>query len=108
MRRSLGYSMGADQVCGTGRVKTTRRVARPSGPTVKWSIAPRNSSGWPAIRAAISKTHSFPLSNQLASRIVVELIYARVEMLFDETLKPKEVARIAASMMASHLQRVMP
>ncbi len=45
---------------------------------------------------------------KLASRIVVELIYATVEMLFDETLKPKEVARIAASMMASHLQRVMP
>ncbi|MBB3193079.1 TetR family transcriptional regulator [Roseateles terrae] len=45
---------------------------------------------------------------KLASRIVVELIYATVEMLFDETLKPKDVARIAAGMMASHLQRVMP
>lgn len=45
---------------------------------------------------------------KLASRIVVELIYATVEMLFDESLKPKDVARIAAGMMASHLQRVMP
>lgn len=44
---------------------------------------------------------------KLASRIVVELIYATVEMLFDETLKPKEVARIAAGMMASHLAKVM-
>jgi AcrR family transcriptional regulator len=45
---------------------------------------------------------------KLASRIVVELIYATVEMLFDESLKPKDVARIAAGMMASHLQRVLP
>ena len=45
---------------------------------------------------------------KLASRIVVELIYATVEMLFDESLKPKEVARIAAGMMASHLAKVMP
>lgn len=44
---------------------------------------------------------------KLASRIVVELIYATVEMLFDESLKPKEVARIAAGMMASHLAKVM-
>ncbi|MFX1678489.1 TetR/AcrR family transcriptional regulator [Mitsuaria sp. CC2] len=44
---------------------------------------------------------------KLASRIVVELIYATVEMLFDESLKPKEVARITAGMMASHLAKVM-
>ncbi len=43
---------------------------------------------------------------KLASRIVVELIYATVEMLFDESLKPKEVARITAGMLASHLAKV--
>ncbi len=45
---------------------------------------------------------------KLASRIVVELIYATVEMLFDESLKPAEVARITAGMLASHLARVLP
>lgn len=43
---------------------------------------------------------------QLVSRVVVELIYAAVEMLFDEKLPPKAVARIVAGMLASHLSRV--
>jgi len=43
---------------------------------------------------------------QLVSRIVVELIYAAVEMLFDEKLPPKAVARIVAGMLSSHLDRV--
>jgi AcrR family transcriptional regulator len=43
----------------------------------------------------------------LVNRIVVELIYAAVEMLFDEKLDEKAVARIVAGMLASHLNRVM-
>jgi AcrR family transcriptional regulator len=43
----------------------------------------------------------------LVNRIVVELIYAAVEMLFDEKLDAKAVARIVAGMLSSHLDRVM-
>ena len=45
---------------------------------------------------------------QLVSRIVVELIYATVEMLFDEPLDAAAVARTVAGMIASHLGRVKP
>lgn len=45
---------------------------------------------------------------QLVSRIVVELIYATVEMIFDEPLDVKAVARTVAGMIASHLNRVRP
>jgi len=45
---------------------------------------------------------------QLVSRIVVELIYATVEMLFDEPLDATAVARTVAGMIASHLGRVKP
>lgn len=45
---------------------------------------------------------------RLVSRIVVDLIYATVEMLFDEPLDTKGVARIVAGMLASHLPRVRP
>jgi AcrR family transcriptional regulator len=45
---------------------------------------------------------------RLASRIVVELIYATVEMLFDESLDAKRVAAVTAGMMASHLERLVP
>ena len=44
----------------------------------------------------------------LVSRIVVELIYATVEMIFDEPLDVKAVARTVAGMLASHLDRVRP
>lgn len=43
---------------------------------------------------------------QLVSRIVVELIYAAVEMLFDEKLPPKTVAAVVAGMLSSHLDRI--
>lgn len=43
---------------------------------------------------------------QLVSRIVVELIYAAVEMLFDEKLPPKAVAAVVAGMLSSHLDRL--
>lgn len=45
---------------------------------------------------------------RLVSRIVVDLIYATVEMLFDESLDVQAAARIVAGMMASHLERVQP
>ena len=44
----------------------------------------------------------------LASRVVVELLYATVEMLFDEKLDVPAVARTVAGMLASHLARVRP
>lgn len=44
----------------------------------------------------------------LVSRIVVDLIYATVEMLFDESLDVPAAARIVAGMMASHLEKVQP
>jgi AcrR family transcriptional regulator len=43
---------------------------------------------------------------RLASRVVVELVYAAVEMLFDEAMDAKAVARVVAGMLSSHLERV--
>jgi AcrR family transcriptional regulator len=43
---------------------------------------------------------------KLVSRIVVELIYATVEMIFDEPLDVKAVARTVAGMVASHMARI--
>lgn len=45
---------------------------------------------------------------RLTTRVVVELIYAAVEMLFDEPLETRAVARTVAAMLASHLDRVAP
>jgi len=45
---------------------------------------------------------------RLAVRIVVELVYATVEMLFDESMDARSVARVVAGMMCSHLERVRP
>jgi len=45
---------------------------------------------------------------KLVSRIVVELIYATVEMIFDEPLDVKAVARTVAGMVASHMTRIHP
>jgi len=45
---------------------------------------------------------------RLASRIVVEMLYAAVEMLFDEAMDPKAVAGTVARMMASELDRLAP
>lgn len=44
----------------------------------------------------------------LVSRIVVELIYATVEMIFDEPLDVKAVARTVAGMLSSHWTRIRP
>jgi AcrR family transcriptional regulator len=49
-----------------------------------------------------------PRELALVSRIVVELVYATVEMLFDEPLDTRAVARTVAGMLASHLTRVRP
>lgn len=43
---------------------------------------------------------------RIASRVVVELVYATVEMLFDEVMDARAVARVVAAMMSSHLDRV--
>ncbi len=49
-----------------------------------------------------------PAELQLLSRIVVELIYATVEMIFDEPLDVKAVARTVAGMVASQLGKMQP
>lgn len=49
-----------------------------------------------------------PAELQMVSRIVVELVYATVELLFDEALDVKAVARTVAGMIASHLTRIRP
>lgn len=49
-----------------------------------------------------------PAELRLVSRIVVELIYATVEMMFDEHLDVQAVARTVAGMIASHLPRIQP
>lgn len=49
-----------------------------------------------------------PAELQLVSRIVVELVYASVELIFDEPLDVKAVARTVAGMIASHLTRIRP
>lgn len=53
---------------------------------------------------ALPKANSAEL--KLVSRIVVELIYATVEMIFDEPMDVKAVARTVARMLASHLPRI--
>lgn len=45
---------------------------------------------------------------QLLSRIVVDLIYATVELLFDEPLDTEAVAATVASMLASHVDKLRP
>ncbi|GKS93463.1 TetR/AcrR family transcriptional regulator [Acidovorax sp. SUPP2825] len=49
-----------------------------------------------------------PTELKLASRIVVEMLYSAVEMLFDETMDPQAVARVVARMMSSELDRLAP
>lgn len=42
------------------------------------------------------------------ARVVVEMIHATVELLFDESLDPKHVCAMVAAMIASHLDRIAP
>jgi hypothetical protein len=42
----------------------------------------------------------------LVGRIVVDMIYAGVELLFDAPLNPRDVANVIAAMVASHLVRL--
>jgi AcrR family transcriptional regulator len=49
-----------------------------------------------------------PAQLRLVSRVVVELVYATVEMLFDEPMEVTPVAKVVASMMASQLDLVRP
>lgn len=43
---------------------------------------------------------------RLAGRVAVEMLYAAVELLFDEPLNAQAVAQIVAAMVASHLGRI--
>ena len=47
-----------------------------------------------------------PKSLELVERVTVDMIYAGVELLFDEPLSPQAVADVIASMIASHLTRL--
>lgn len=42
---------------------------------------------------------------QLVSRIVVDLVYATVELLFDEPMDAQAVASTVAAMLASHVEK---
>jgi hypothetical protein len=57
-------------------------------------------------------TQALPGANKaqlrLASRVAVEMLYAAVEMLFDEALDARGVARTVAAMVAGHLDRLRP
>ncbi len=63
-----------------------------------------------ARQQALLLTHALPHADAaeltIVSRVVVELIYATVEMLFDESVDIKTVAKTVAGMVASHLTRV--
>ncbi|AZF43373.1 Transcriptional regulator, AcrR family [Pseudomonas sp. R1-43-08] len=43
-----------------------------------------------------------------AARVAVEMIHATIELLFDESLNPKSVCAMVASMIVSHLDRLAP
>jgi hypothetical protein len=40
--------------------------------------------------------------------VAVEMIHATIELLFDESLDPKSVCAMVASMIISHLDRLAP
>ncbi|KRP62079.1 TetR/AcrR family transcriptional regulator [Pseudomonas orientalis] len=43
-----------------------------------------------------------------AARVAVEMIHATIELLFDESMDPKNVCAMVASMIVSHLDRLAP
>ncbi|AZE88713.1 TetR/AcrR family transcriptional regulator [Pseudomonas orientalis] len=43
-----------------------------------------------------------------AARVAVEMIHATIELLFDESMDPKSVCAMVASMIVSHLDRLTP
>ena len=55
---------------------------------------------------------AFPLADPqtlfTVARVVVEMIHATVELLFDESLDPQHVCAMVAAMIASHLDRIVP
>ncbi|MBV6659758.1 TetR/AcrR family transcriptional regulator [Pseudomonas yamanorum] len=61
---------------------------------------------------AESMAAAFPLADPqtlfTVARVVVEMIHATVELLFDESLDPKQVCAMVAAMIASHLDRISP
>lgn len=57
-------------------------------------------------------TAAFPQADpqilSTVARVAVEMIHATVELLFDETLEPKQVCAMVAAMIVSHLDRIGP
>ena len=49
-----------------------------------------------------------PQQLAIAARVAVEMIHATIELLFDESLNPKNVCAMVASMIVSHLDRLAP
>ncbi|AEF22316.1 MULTISPECIES: TetR/AcrR family transcriptional regulator [Pseudomonas] len=52
--------------------------------------------------------HADPQQLATASRVAVEMIHSTIELLFDESLDPKSVCAMVASMLVSHLGRLTP
>ena len=65
----------------------------------EWALQPREARLPTTAMPQLIKTEL-----ELVSRVVVELIYAAVEMIFDEPLDVKPVARTVAS----HMARINP
>lgn len=49
-----------------------------------------------------------PQQLNTAARVAVEMIHATIELLFDESMDPKSVCAMVASMIVSHLDRLAP
>lgn len=52
--------------------------------------------------------HADPQMLLIVARVVVEMIHATVELLFDESLDARQVCSMVAAMIASHLDRISP
>jgi AcrR family transcriptional regulator len=99
------YKVTQDTVAGVWIMRALRAV--PALQEVRLSShAAVSDAQLPLLLAALPQASKAEL--QLASRIVVELMYATVEMLFDQKLNVAAVARTVAGMMASHLERMRP
>jgi AcrR family transcriptional regulator len=57
---------------------------------------------------AIAYPLADPQTLSTVARVVVEMIHATVELLFDESLPPEQVCAMVAAMIASHLDRIAP
>jgi len=99
------YKVTQKTVAGVWIMRALRAV--PALQDVRLSSHAAVSAGQlPLLTAALP--HASKADLLLASRVVVELMYATVEMLFDQKLDAAPVARTVAGMMASHMQRLQP